>query len=77
MRHRKTSAMKKSIASLCAAAALVLPVASAAPAAAGEPSSIVKITDCPPGYQGYMVWAWNEKRGWYEVASFCIPWGPQ
>lgn len=65
--------MKKLIASACLAVALVAP---AAPAAASEATTIVKVTGCPPGYTGHVVWAWNEKRGWYEVASFCIPWGP-
>lgn len=65
--------MKKLIASAFIAAALVVP---AAPATANEAATIVKVTACPPGYTGHVVWAWNEKRGWYEVASFCIPWGP-
>ena len=65
--------MKKLIASACIAAGLVLPVT---PAVASGATTIVRTTDCPPGYQGYVVQAWNEKRGWYDVASFCIPFGP-
>lgn len=65
--------MKKLIASACVVLGLLLPATSAA--AAGD-SAIVRLTDCPPGYQGYVVQAWNEKRGWYDVAAFCIPFGP-
>jgi hypothetical protein len=65
--------VKKLIASACIAAGLLLP---ATPAGASEATAIVRVTDCPPGYTGYVVQAWNEKRGWYDVAAFCIPWGP-
>lgn len=65
--------MRRLIASACAAAALMLPAATATASGSGLP---VRRVDCPPGYTGHVVEAWNEKRGWYEVASFCIPWGP-
>jgi hypothetical protein len=65
--------MKKLFASAALAAFLLLP---GIPAGASEPSAPVRVTACPPGYTGYVVWHWNEKRGWYEVASYCIPWGP-
>ncbi len=38
--------------------------------------AILRVTDCPPGYTGYVVQAWNEKRGWYDLVVFCIPFGP-
>lgn len=64
---------KRLIASTCIAAGLLLP---GLPAGASEPSTLpVRRTDCPPGYTGHVLQAWNEKRGWYDVASFCIPFG--
>lgn len=65
--------MKKLIATACVAAGLLLPATSAT---ASDASAIVRLVDCPPGYQGHVVQAWNEKRGWYDVAAFCIPFGP-
>ncbi len=64
--------LKKLIAAIALATAVVAP---ASPAHASEPSAVVRVTDCPPGYTG-VVQAWNEKRGWYDVVVFCIPWGP-
>lgn len=57
--------MKKSIASACLAAALVLP---AAPAHASDPAGT---KSCPPGYGGFVVYVLK-----YENDSFCFPWGP-
>lgn len=38
--------------------------------------AIVRVTGCPPGYTGYVVQAWSDWAGWYDVVAFCIPWGP-
>lgn len=66
--------MKKLIAAACIAAGALLP---ASPASAGEPNPPpAGVDECPPGYVGYVVWAWNEKRGYYEVVAYCIPYGP-
>ena len=65
--------MRRLIASAAVAAALVSPLPAAQASESGLP---VRRADCPPGYTGHVVEAWNEKRGWYEVTSFCIPWGP-
>lgn len=64
--------VKRLVATVAVAAALLVPTA----ANAGDAGAIVRVTGCPPGYTGYVVQAWNEKRGWYDVAAFCIPWGP-
>lgn len=67
--------MKKLIASAVAATFLLLP---AAPASASTAAAeLVRVTDCPPGYMGYVVQAWNEKRGWYDVVRWCVPYGPE
>ena len=66
--------MKKLIAGALVASALFLPAAQAA--ASTTAVERVRTVDCPPGYQGYVVQTWNEKRGWYDVVSFCIPYGP-
>lgn len=68
--------MRKLAATACMAAALLLPVAPASAEERPGAGAIVRVTDCPPGYTGYVVQAWNEKRGWYDVVSFCIPFGP-
>ena len=66
--------MKKLIAGALVATALLLP---AAPAGASTTVvERVRVIDCPPGYEGYVVQTWNEKRGWYDVFAFCIPFGP-
>ena len=65
--------MKRLITAVGLAAALVLP---AAPAGASQTAAIVRVTDCPPGYTGYVVQAWSDWGGWYDVVWFCIPFGP-
>lgn len=65
--------MKKLIVGACIALGLLLPAASSG---ASEATAPVRVSDCPPGHAGYVVQAWNEKRGWYDVVTFCIPWGP-
>lgn len=64
--------MRKLIAATCIAASLLVPAT--ASATTSPPPAGVK--ECPPGHVGYVVWAWNEKRGYYDVVSFCIPYGP-
>jgi hypothetical protein len=65
--------VKKLIVSSCIAAGLLLP---AAPASAWPETDRLRVTECPPGYQGYVVQTWNEKRGWYDVLVHCTPYGP-
>lgn len=70
---RKGNQLRKLIAATCIAASLLVPAATASAATSPPPAGV---KDCPPGYVGYVVWAWNEKRGYYDVVSFCIPYGP-
>lgn len=41
-----------------------------------DTSAIVRVTGCPPGYTGYVVQAWSDWAGWYDLVVFCIPFGP-
>ncbi|HYO60370.1 MAG TPA: hypothetical protein VEU29_00545 [Actinomycetota bacterium] len=69
--------MKKLIASVCTAAALILPVASAAPAAADE-SARAGVEDCREYGGGYIgVWAWYyDLQNRYHRIWTCIYIGP-
>ena len=62
--------MKGLLAGALVATALLVP---AAPASAWPETDRLRVTECPPGYEGYVVQTWNEKRGWYDVHAHCTP----
>ncbi len=66
--------MKKLFVTLCAAAALVMPLA---PANASEIPPPAGIKDCPAPYvEGFILWVDTRATGYHEE-WFCIPGGPE
>lgn len=69
--------MKKLVASVCTAAALCLPVASAAPAAASETGLPAGTRPCGPMQMGFVVWVYDPFTGTnQDMVAWCVPIGP-